>query len=60
LDRYFPEVVAALTALKPKQFVVDGELLIAGDQQSSFEALQMRLHRAASRIRRLSVETLPP
>ena len=57
LGRYFPEVVAFLEALKPKQFVVDGELAIPLDGTLSFDALQMRVHPAESRIRKLSVET---
>jgi ATP-dependent DNA ligase len=57
LARYFPEVVEMLGSLKPKQFVVDGELVIPFDGTLSFDALQMRLHPAESRIRKLSVET---
>jgi ATP-dependent DNA ligase len=57
LTRYFPEVVAMLEALKPKQFVLDGELAIPLDGTLSFDALQMRIHPAESRIGKLSVET---
>jgi ATP-dependent DNA ligase len=57
LTRYFPEVVAAFTALKPKCFVLDGELLIPVGKALSFDALQMRLHPAQSRIDKLAVET---
>jgi ATP-dependent DNA ligase len=57
LTRYFPEVVAMLEALKPKQFVLDGELAIPLDGTLSFDALQMRIHPAESRINKLSVET---
>jgi ATP-dependent DNA ligase len=57
LARYFPEVVAMLGALKPKPFVIDGELAIPLDGTLSFDALQMRVHPAESRIRKLSVET---
>ncbi len=53
LGRYFPEVIAAMHGVKPDGFVLDGELLIEG---GGFEALQMRLHPAASRIARLSTE----
>jgi ATP-dependent DNA ligase len=56
LARYFPEVAAMLAAL-PGDFVLDGELLIPVGATLSFGALQMRLHPAESRIRRLSVET---
>jgi ATP-dependent DNA ligase len=38
LGRYFPEVVAMLAALKPKQFVVDGEIVIPFDGSLSFDA----------------------
>lgn len=57
LTRYFPEVVALLEAIGEPQFVLDGELLIAIAGRFSFEALQMRLHPAQSRIQRLSAET---
>jgi ATP-dependent DNA ligase len=57
LGRYFPEVVALLKALKPKQFVLDSELAIPLDGTVSFDALQMRVHPAESRIKKLSVET---
>ncbi len=57
LARYFPEVVAMLAALKPNPFVIDGELAIPLDGTLSFDALQMRVHPAESRIKRLSVET---
>ena len=46
-----------LRALAPKTFVLDGELVIPVDGALSFDALQMRLHPAASRIERLSKET---
>src|SRR6185312_17501140 len=49
LARYFPEVVEMLGALKPKQFVLDGELAIPSDGTLSFDALQMRIHPAESR-----------
>lgn len=57
LSRFFPEVVAALGALPVKRFAVDGELAIPLDASLSFDALQMRLHPAESRIRKLSKET---
>ncbi|MGH9886797.1 MAG: ATP-dependent DNA ligase [bacterium] len=56
LDRYFPEVVAALKAQLPPRCVLDGELVIAHDGALDFEALQLRLHPAASRVKTLSVE----
>jgi ATP-dependent DNA ligase len=54
LSRFFPEVAAALAALPARRFVLDGELLIARDGIFSFEALQLRLHPAESRIRKLA------
>jgi ATP-dependent DNA ligase len=57
LARYFPEVAAMLARLKPERFVIDGELLISRAGEVSFDALQLRLHPAESRIRKLSAET---
>ena len=57
LARYFPEVAAAIAALPVERVVLDGELLIPVGARLSFDALQMRLHPAESRIRKLSVET---
>lgn len=57
LGRYFPELIAALAEFPASRFVADGEIVIEASGRYSFEALQMRLHPAASRIARLSVET---
>jgi ATP-dependent DNA ligase len=57
LARYFPEVVAMLAELEPKQFVLDGELAIPLGDTLSFDALQMRIHPADSRIKKLAAET---
>ena len=57
LGRYFPEMVEALAALPAKRFVVDGELVIPVDGTLSFDSLQLRLHPAESRIRKLSTQT---
>lgn len=57
LARYFPEVAAAIAALPMERLALDGELLIPVGLTLSFEALQMRLHPAESRIRKLSAET---
>jgi ATP-dependent DNA ligase len=57
LGRYFPEVVSLLQKLAATTFVIDGELVIEIAGHLAFDALQMRLHPAASRIRKLSVET---
>ncbi|MYZ48537.1 ATP-dependent DNA ligase [Rhizobiales bacterium L72] len=57
LARYFPEMVAVLRALPADRFVLDGELAIPVGGSLSFDALQMRLHPAESRIRKLAHET---
>jgi ATP-dependent DNA ligase len=57
LGRYFPEVVEIVRRLAPDRFVIDGELVIPIGGVLSFDALQMRLHPAESRIRKLSRET---
>jgi ATP-dependent DNA ligase len=54
LNRYFPELAAPLKAQLPERCVVDGELVIATDHALDFEALQMRLHPAASRVKKLA------
>src|SRR3984957_16929671 len=58
LGRFFPEVLATLGDLPFERFVVDGELVIELNGRLTFDALQARLHPAASRIRKLSQE--PP
>jgi ATP-dependent DNA ligase len=57
LGRFFPEVLSTLLDLPFEQFVVDGELVIELNGRLTFDALQARLHPAASRIRKLSLET---
>jgi ATP-dependent DNA ligase len=57
LTRYFPEVAEMLLSLPARRFVVDGELVVPADGGFSFEALQMRLHPAESRVRKLAVAT---
>ena len=57
LTRYFPDMATALLATTPKRFVLDGELAIPLGDALSFEALQLRLHPADSRVRRLARET---
>jgi len=57
LDRYFPEVQAAALAQLPARCVLDGEIVIATSRGLDFDALQMRLHPAASRIAKLAKET---
>src|SRR5947207_8974456 len=57
LTRYFPEIVHAMGEVPVRQFVVDGELAIPRENSLSFDALQLRLHPAASRVRKLAAET---
>jgi ATP-dependent DNA ligase len=57
LGRYFPEIVALLGGTGQQEFVVDGELILPIADHLSFDALQARLHPAATRIARLSAET---
>jgi ATP-dependent DNA ligase len=57
LDRYFPEVQEAALEQLPPQCVLDGEIVIATRRGLDFDALQMRLHPAASRIAKLAKET---
>ncbi|HYD23166.1 MAG TPA: ATP-dependent DNA ligase [Croceibacterium sp.] len=57
LGRYFPEIVAALAALRERRFVLDGELVLPRGKILSFADLQLRLHPAASRIAKLARET---
>lgn len=57
LTRYFPEVVALLARLTARRFVLDGEFAIPLGNALSFDALQLRLHPAESRIRKLAKET---
>src|SRR5215813_9105014 len=56
LDRYFPELRAPLLAQLPARCAVDGEIVLARDGALDFEALQMRLHPAASRVAKLAKE----
>ncbi len=56
LDRYFPELCAALKKALPESIVVDGEIVIATEQGLDFQALQLRLHPAASRVAKLAAE----
>ncbi len=57
LTRYFPELTAPLLAALPERCVLDGEIVIVGDQGLDFDALLQRIHPAASRIARLAAET---
>jgi ATP-dependent DNA ligase len=57
LGRYFPEVLDMLRSVKEPRFLLDGELIIPVDNALSFEALQLRLHPAESRVKKLAKET---
>src|SRR3954470_18176462 len=53
LDRYFPELHDALLERLPNNCVVDGEVVIATTRGLDFDALQLRLHPATSRVQKL-------
>src|SRR3954470_14255942 len=57
LNRYFPELEEALHDALPKGCVLDGEIVVASRRGLDFDALQQRIHPAASRIARLAKET---
>jgi ATP-dependent DNA ligase len=56
LDRYFPELLEPLKHALPKRCVLDGEIVLAQGGALDFDALQLRLHPAASRVKLLSEE----
>jgi ATP-dependent DNA ligase len=57
LTRYFPELVDAALQLKATTFLLDGEIVVPHGKTFSFDDLLQRIHPAASRIKKLSVET---
>jgi ATP-dependent DNA ligase len=57
LDRYFPELHQVLFERLPENTVVDGEIVIATARGLDFDALQLRLHPAVSRVEKLARET---
>jgi ATP-dependent DNA ligase len=57
LDRYFPELHRALLETLPEGCVLDGEIVIATPRGLDFDALQLRLHPAESRVTKLAKET---
>ncbi len=57
MNRYFPELVAPLAAALPERCVVDGEIVIVGADGLDFEALLLRIHPAASRVKLLAAES---
>src|SRR5882762_9717261 len=57
LNRYFPELLEPLLSQLPARCVLDGEIVIARNGGLDFDALQLRLHPAVSRVRLLSRQT---
>src|SRR5206468_17566 len=57
MNRYFPELVAPLAAALPARCVLDGEIVIVGAGGLDFEALLLRIHPAASRVKLLAEQT---
>src|SRR5512145_3214953 len=57
LDRYFPDLREPLRAQLPARCVLDGEIVIAQNGALDFDALQLRIHPAASRVTLLSRQT---
>ena len=57
LGRYFPEVVAAVSEVNARQFVIDGEVVVASGSALSFDDLLQRIHPAESRVKKLARET---
>ncbi|MDD4867079.1 MAG: ATP-dependent DNA ligase [Mycobacterium sp.] len=57
MTRYFPELAAAVVAELPPRCVIDGEIVVATGHGLDFEALQQRIHPAASRVRMLAEKT---
>src|SRR5207237_3453988 len=56
LNRYFPELLDPLRSQLPARCVLDGEIVVATNDGLDFEALQLRIHPAASRVKLLSKE----
>jgi len=56
LNRYFPELLEPLRAQLPRRCVLDGEIVVAKEGGLDFEALQLRIHPAASRVKLLAEE----
>src|SRR6185312_15216943 len=57
LNRYFPELIDPLRQQLPEKCVLDGEVVIAEDGALNFDALQLRIHPAASRVKMLSQQS---
>ena len=57
MNRYFPELIEPLRAILPERCVLDGEVVIVGKAGLDFEALLLRIHPAASRVKLLAEQT---
>jgi len=57
LNRYFPELIEPLRSALPSRCVLDGEIVIVKNDGLDFDALQLRLHPAASRVNLLARQT---
>jgi len=57
LNRYFPELLDAIHEQLPARCVLDGEIVVARNRMLDFDALQLRIHPAASRVKLLAQET---
>ncbi len=57
LNRYFPELIDPIKGQLPNRCVLDGEIVIASSEGLQFDTLQMRLHPAESRVKKLALET---
>ena len=57
MNRYFPELIEPLKTMLPETCTVDGEIVIVGSKGLDFEALLLRIHPAASRVKMLAEET---
>jgi len=57
LNRYFPDLIAPLRTQLPERCVLDGEIVIASKRGLDFDALQLRIHPAASRVKMLAEQT---
>src|SRR5213593_4734541 len=57
LNRYFPELIDSLRYTLPPRCVLDGEIVIVKNNELDFDALQLRLHPAASRVHLLAGQT---
>jgi ATP-dependent DNA ligase len=57
LNRYFPDLLDPLRSALPSRCVLDGEIVIVRDNELDFDALQLRLHPAASRVKLLAQQT---